>query len=33
MQQVGLWHITQDGPQKLRPGKIELEKHLEDWIE
>jgi Holliday junction resolvase-like predicted endonuclease len=33
MQQVGLWHITQDGPQKLRPGKIELEKRLEDWIE
>ncbi len=33
MQQVGLWHITQEGPQKLKHGRINLEKDLEGWIE
>lgn len=33
MQQIGLWHVTASGPQQLKTGAVELEKHLEDWIE
>lgn len=31
--QVGIWQVTGDGPKKLAPGQIQLEQHLEDWIE
>src|SRR5688500_4648047 len=33
MQQVGLWHITDNVPVKLSSGTIDLEKHLEAWLE
>ncbi len=33
MKQVALWQISEDGPGKLAPSGIGLEKHLEDWIE
>lgn len=31
--QVGIWRVTDDGPAKLGPSQIELEQHLENWIE
>ncbi len=33
MTQIGLWHITDNGPQKLKEGAVDLEQYLEDWIE
>jgi len=33
MQQIGVWHIADSGPQKLSESKINLEKELEEWIE
>jgi len=33
MQKIGLWHITYGKPKKIRDSGIDLEKHLEDWIE
>lgn len=33
MQQMLLWQVTDDGPQHLSKGSIDLEQHLEDWIE
>ncbi len=33
MSPIGLWAVHDDGPAKLSAGAIELEKHLEDWIE
>lgn len=27
------WRVTDNGPVRLSPGAVELEKHLEDWIE
>jgi len=33
MSQIGLWHITDDGPKILKRGGIGLEKNLEAWIE
>ena len=33
MSQIGLWHITDEGPKKLKPSGIDLEKNLENWIE
>lgn len=33
VQQIGLWHVTGTGPVKLVPGTINLEKHLENWLE
>ena len=34
MANIGLWHIADDSrPRKLPDGEIQLEKHLEDWIE
>lgn len=29
---LAAWKIAGDGPQRLAPGQVELEKHLEDWI-
>lgn len=33
MAQVGLWSISDDGPQKLERAGIDLERQLEAWIE
>lgn len=33
MQQVGIWRVTDDGPDRLDPSNVGLEKNLEDWIE
>ncbi len=33
MQRVGLWHVTEEGPKKLKGGGIEFEQYLEEWIE
>jgi Holliday junction resolvase-like predicted endonuclease len=33
MQEIGVWHITENGPAKLAPSSIDLEAHLEVWIE
>jgi hypothetical protein len=33
MQSVGIWHVTEAGPQKLKTSAINLELQLEDWIE
>jgi Holliday junction resolvase-like predicted endonuclease len=33
MTQIALWQIKDDEPAKIRSGGIDLEKHLEDWIE
>ncbi len=33
MTQTGLWQITKDGPHRLDRGSLDLERHLEDWIE
>lgn len=33
MRQIGLWHVTDDGPQRLKSSGVGLEKHLEGWIE
>jgi Holliday junction resolvase-like predicted endonuclease len=33
MQQVLLWQVIGHQPKRLERGRIDLEKHLEDWIE
>ena len=33
MQRMLLWQITDDVPKRLNRGGIDLEQHLEDWIE
>ncbi len=33
MTRVGLWQITDNGPSKVSPTAIDLERDLEDWIE
>lgn len=33
MRQILLWQVTDDGPTRLTRGGIDLERHLEDWIE
>lgn len=33
MERIGAWRVTDDGPVQLGSTQIELEKHLEDWIE
>lgn len=33
MKRIGLWHVTEDGPEKLKASEIDLEQYLEDWIE
>lgn len=33
MSQLGIWSITENGPQRAPKTRISLEKHLEDWIE
>lgn len=33
MSTIGLWHITQSGPQRLAAAGIEVERDLEDWLE
>ncbi len=33
MRRIGLWHVTDNGPLKLKGSGIDLEKHLEEWIE
>ena len=33
MRQMLLWQVTDETPQKLTRGGIDLETHLEDWIE
>ena len=30
---VGLWQITDDGPNKIPESHVDLERHIEDWIE
>jgi Holliday junction resolvase-like predicted endonuclease len=30
---IGVWLIKDEGPRRLAPGDVALEKHLEDWIE
>jgi Holliday junction resolvase-like predicted endonuclease len=30
---VGMWHLTDDGPQRLESDQVSLEQHLESWIE
>src|SRR4051794_8772577 len=32
MQQLGLWQITTDGPQRLSTSNVGLEQDLESWI-
>lgn len=33
MQKIGVWHLSGDKPKKLPESKIDLEEHLEKWIE
>lgn len=33
MNEIGLWQIVDSEPKRLDKGSLELEKHLEDWIE
>ncbi len=33
MTEIGIWHITQNQPQRMQRSNVNLEKHLEDWIE
>lgn len=33
MRRIGLWHVTETGPLKLKSSGVDLEKHLEEWIE
>ncbi|HNX49384.1 MAG TPA: endonuclease NucS [Thermoanaerobaculaceae bacterium] len=33
MGQQGVWEISEDGPRRLSSSTVELEKHLEEWIE
>jgi hypothetical protein len=33
MTEIGVWHVTQQGPLKLSAGRLNLEKELEEWIE
>jgi hypothetical protein len=33
MRQMLLWQVTEQTPEKLTRGRIDLESHLEDWIE
>ena len=33
MKQIGIWTITKSGPQKAKKSSIDLEEHLEEWIE
>lgn len=33
MKQIGVWHVADQGLQRLQPNGIDLEKNLEDWIE
>jgi len=33
MRQMLLWQVTDETPKRLNRGGIDLEKHLEDWIE
>jgi hypothetical protein len=33
VRQIGIWRITDTGPQKLTVSSIDLERHLEEWIE
>jgi hypothetical protein len=30
---IGIWHISDDGPSKLKGCSIDIERSLEDWIE
>ena len=33
MTQIGIWSVSETGPQKLATTNIDLERQLEDWIE
>ena len=33
MQQIGIWHVTEQGPKRLETTEIDLEQYLEEWIE
>ena len=33
MAKQGVWEISENGPRRLGSSTVELEKHLEDWIE
>lgn len=33
MRRIGLWHVTDNGPLKLKNSRVDLEKYLEEWIE
>lgn len=33
LKSVGIWQIAEHRPQRLTGSRVELEKHLEDWIE
>src|SRR5262245_40444875 len=33
MERIGAWRVTDNGPVQLGSTQIELEEHLEDWIE
>ena len=33
VQRIGLWHVHDDGPQKIKTSQVDLERHLEEWIE
>ncbi len=33
MERIGAWRVTADGPVQLGSAQVELERHLEDWIE
>lgn len=32
MTEIGVWHVTSRGPQKLNTGRVNLESKLEEWI-
>jgi len=33
MQKLGIWNITKDGPRRISATEVDLESHLENWIE
>jgi Holliday junction resolvase-like predicted endonuclease len=33
MEKIGLWQITENGPQKIKESAVDLERDLEAWIE